>query len=66
MFWEVKGCYKIIINDSIVLSGSTNIVHFDSKLISDQLKIRFYGCKDIIEKIIEIVGCGTLKLCVIF
>ena len=54
MFWEVKGCYKIIINDSIVLAGSTNVVHFDSERVQDQMRIMFYGCKETIEKIVEI------------
>ena len=63
LYWEASGCYKIIINDSIVLPGNTTRAHFDSARLPGNLKICFYGFRQVIEKsmALNLINAGLKK-----
>lgn len=50
LFWTVKGCYKITINDLIELPGNTSLAYIDSSLVSDTITVQFHGIKSKIKK----------------
>lgn len=50
LFWIVKGCYKITINDLIELPGNTSLAYIDSSLVSDTITVQFHGIKSKIKK----------------
>lgn len=54
LFWEIKGCYKITLNDLISLPGNTSLTYIDSSLISDVITIRFHGIKSKVTKTIHL------------
>lgn len=41
--WRVSGCYRVIINDSIILPGDTTKIYLDSTKTGKSLNITFYG-----------------------
>ena len=54
LFWKVKGCYKITINDLIELPGNTSLAYIDSSLISDTVTVQFHGIKSKIKKTVHL------------
>ena len=55
LFWKVSGCYKILVNDTIVLPGNTTMVYLDSNQIQKVLTICFYGFGSVLKRKCPIV-----------
>jgi hypothetical protein len=55
IFWQVRGCYKITINDEAELSGNNDQVHLNSTEVTEIITIKFYGVSSIIEKTFSVV-----------
>ncbi len=47
--WLVSGCYKVVINTSIVLPGNAGSVTIDSRKVNELL-IQFYGVKEMFRR----------------
>lgn len=49
-FWNVKGCYKVIINNSIALPGNINSIVLDSIHVQDKVTIQFFGIGSVLKR----------------
>lgn len=49
--WEVKGCHRITINDSLILAGTARLIRFNPERLAYPLVIRFHGCRHNLVKV---------------
>lgn len=54
IFWEVRGCYKIVIENSIILPGNVQGFNFIFNGSFDTLFITFYGTEKIYSETLSI------------
>jgi hypothetical protein len=50
MRWQLSGCYKIEVNNKVILPGTTNFVQLDPQQTEKSLHLTFYGYKARIER----------------
>ncbi len=47
---RIKGCYKMIINDTIVIPGNVSMITFKATKMSETVNFTFYGIRKKIKK----------------
>jgi hypothetical protein len=54
MRWQLSGCYKIEVNNKVILPGTTNFVQLDSQQMDRSLHLTFYGYNQKTEKVYQL------------